>query len=808
MIFSEAVASSNGFLLLLPTATVTFGTMVILIFTAMTNHPILHRISLLLFWLISISVSAQVPDMRNFQRLKSNGPLPVDFVTPTAEKYKNDLAKVDRSQQQSIQEAEDEFYLLTNYQVDQMRFSGEVLVNDSLGLFVNQVADSLLAHDPELRKKLHFYILRTPVVNAFATDQGVIFVTVGLLTRVRNEAELAFVLAHEIIHYKRRHVVTGYLETEKMRQGTEKYEGITLNNRFYKKHSYSRSQETQADEEGFELLLKSNYDPHAAVKGFDLLAQADFPFTDTTFSRHFFETDYFVLPSKFQPDTVKPFKIDEEDGDNDLATHPSVGKRRRGMARKFKNASDTIGSYFLVSEARFQRIRMMARFEECALHTDEGEYTDAVYMTYAMLQYYPGNPYLEKEMARALYGSVLDKNAFFNFADLSALFENLFVITTTDGGSDSKPTGEIGRMKRVFRKTDSEGWNVLALQYAWALHKKYPADSDITTWCTAIFRELTVFNELKQDDFQTSDSLYIKLGDIAAADTTLKKKVKDNTARARYQLAIDSYDLDSIYTDLEYWSFAFVQEFKEPEFMAMFKTAIAFSDSLEQIKELKDQMSNSEERRYDRRRKSELLGAQGIQRVVLVDPQYAVYDQRKERIPLDIPATLEGRATFIAEMQRSAQLCNINLQLLDQTTLDTTAAAAFNDLNTAGRWLSVRDDVRASKLMPYSQEDMKAMAAKYGTNYFMWTAYVVSRDKRPFTFIRAVSLLLLPIAPHTAYRLATPREDVNFITIVYDVSTGKLVYSRQTEMQRQRNTPTRMRLHVYDLMRQLSNPKK
>jgi beta-barrel assembly-enhancing protease len=773
----------------------------------MINHPLLQRLAVLLCCLLPLAAAAQLPGMQNFKRPVSNGPLPVDFVTPTAEKYKNDLAKIDKSQQQSIQEAEDEFYLLTNYQVDQMRFSGEVLVNDSLGLFVNQVADSLLAHDPELRKKLHFYILRTPVVNAFATDQGVIFVTVGLLTRVRNEAELAFVLAHEIVHYKRRHVVTGYLETEKMRTGTEQYEGITLNNRFYKKHSYSRSQETQADEEGFELLLKSNYDPHAAVKGFDLLAQADFPFTDTTFSRSFFENDYFVLPSKYQPDTIKPFKIDEEDGDNDLATHPSVGKRRRGMARKFRNTADTTGSYFLVSEKQFYRVRMMARFEECALHTDEGNYKDAIYMTYAMLQYYPGNPYLEKEMSRALYGSVLDKNMLFDFGDFAALFQNIFIVSGGDFSED-KPTGEIGRFKRVAGKTQSEAWNVLALQYVWNVYAKYPNDSDIKTWTTALFREMTFFHEMKQDDFQSNDSLFLKLGDLAAADSTLKKKVKSTSARDRFQLAVDSYDIDSIYTDVHYWSFTFIDELKDPKFISMFKSATQYADSVKQVNEMLDQMSSAESRRYRRRRKSELLGTQGIRRIVLIDPQYAVYDQRNERVPLDINATLEGREQFVYELKRSAGLCNVELTLLDQTVLDTTSAAAFNDLNTANRWLAVRDDVRASKLMPYSQADMQAMAQKYGTNYFMWTAYVVAREKRSFTVVRAISLVLLPIAPHTAYRLATRSESVSFVAIVYDVSTGKLVYSNSSEMSNQRNTKSRMRLNVYDLMRQISNPKK
>ena len=76
-----------------------------------------------------------------------------------------------------------------------------------MGMYVNRVTDSLLANDPVTRSQINIYILRSTVVNAFATDRGSIFVTIGLLTRLHNEAELAFVLAHEIVHFKRRHVL-------------------------------------------------------------------------------------------------------------------------------------------------------------------------------------------------------------------------------------------------------------------------------------------------------------------------------------------------------------------------------------------------------------------------------------------------------------------------------------------------------------------------------------------------------------------------------------------------------------------------
>ena len=174
------------------------------------------KILLTLALLPLLAHAQQVPNMDNYRPARSNGPLPKDFLTSTIEKYEKDKGKIDQGQDKNMQKAEEDFYLQTNYSVDQMRFSGDVLVSDTMGIYVNRVADSLLLkQDPELRSKLSFYIMRSPIVNAFTTDQGAIFVTVGLLTRLHNEAELAYVLAHEVIHFNRHHVLTVYVESVK-----------------------------------------------------------------------------------------------------------------------------------------------------------------------------------------------------------------------------------------------------------------------------------------------------------------------------------------------------------------------------------------------------------------------------------------------------------------------------------------------------------------------------------------------------------------------------------------------------------------
>ena len=53
----------------------------------------------------------------------------------------------------------------------------------------------------------HFAILDTASPNAFATPGGYVFVSVGLLRMIENEAQLAGVLAHEVAHISQKHAL-------------------------------------------------------------------------------------------------------------------------------------------------------------------------------------------------------------------------------------------------------------------------------------------------------------------------------------------------------------------------------------------------------------------------------------------------------------------------------------------------------------------------------------------------------------------------------------------------------------------------
>lgn len=123
-------------------------------------------------------------------------------------------------------------------------------------------------------------LLNSPVNNAFAIPGGYIYVTRQLVALMNNEAELAGVLGHEVGHVAARHsakrqsaatrntiigvlgsVLTGAL----LGNGTAGQLGqkVFMQGSQMLTLSYSRGQETEADNLGVEYLRRARYDPRA-----------------------------------------------------------------------------------------------------------------------------------------------------------------------------------------------------------------------------------------------------------------------------------------------------------------------------------------------------------------------------------------------------------------------------------------------------------------------------------------------------------------------------------------------------------------
>lgn len=80
-----------------------------------------------------------------------------------------------------------------------------LVADEALQRYVNHVGRWLASQTERAGLPWRFGVLQAPQVNAFATPGGHILLTRGLVERMKNEAELAGVLAHEIAHVLKKH---------------------------------------------------------------------------------------------------------------------------------------------------------------------------------------------------------------------------------------------------------------------------------------------------------------------------------------------------------------------------------------------------------------------------------------------------------------------------------------------------------------------------------------------------------------------------------------------------------------------------
>jgi hypothetical protein len=85
----------------------------------------------------------------------------------------------------------------------------KLMQDPELNRYINQVGHLVVAASSGFDLTFRFFIIDDPkAVNAYGCPGGYIFVTRGLLGHIKNEAELAAVLAHEVAHVAYQHGLT------------------------------------------------------------------------------------------------------------------------------------------------------------------------------------------------------------------------------------------------------------------------------------------------------------------------------------------------------------------------------------------------------------------------------------------------------------------------------------------------------------------------------------------------------------------------------------------------------------------------
>lgn len=168
------------------------------------------------------------------------------------------------------------------------------LLEDSLAQKLDEIVQNVLAkNDIRARDRLRFLISRSGIPNAFTSGDGTIVINLGLISRLKNWEQLAFVICHELGHHQMNHVnesidkrikLTNSAEFKKRVKASKRGENYANENlaEFLKDNvlsfaQHSRTAELETDSLGYEFYLKAGYDKANALTLLQTLGELDSP---------------------------------------------------------------------------------------------------------------------------------------------------------------------------------------------------------------------------------------------------------------------------------------------------------------------------------------------------------------------------------------------------------------------------------------------------------------------------------------------------------------------------------------------------
>jgi len=250
-------------------------------------------------------------------------------------------------------------------------------VNDYLQSIVKKIIDA----NPVLQNTdARIVFTRDDWPNAVSLGDGSIAINGGLFIFLNNEAELAFVICHELSHYYLDHtnkeikkIVDLYnseeFTTEVKRISKQQYGARTQFDELMKKMAFgsrrhSRENEAEADKQAFLFLKNTGYDCNGIISCLQLLnniddssiykpfiPEATFNFTDYPFKKKWTEKES-VLFGRLITDETSPLSIHEKDS---LKTHPDCAMRISLLRDSIKKIS--AGKKFLFDENFFNQLK-------------------------------------------------------------------------------------------------------------------------------------------------------------------------------------------------------------------------------------------------------------------------------------------------------------------------------------------------------------------------------------------------------------------------------------------------------------------
>lgn len=161
----------------------------------------------------------------------------------------------------------------------QMKFSGDFVDDAEVKKDLDLLVAPLVAVAGREGVAFHFFIVKANEVNAFALPGGHVVIHTALIAAAKTPEEVLGVLAHEMAHVTERHVLRGLVETAGLYFLVDFLIGdisgliavAADQGAFLLSQKFSRDFERDADDTGWDFLIKARIDPRGMIDFFETL---------------------------------------------------------------------------------------------------------------------------------------------------------------------------------------------------------------------------------------------------------------------------------------------------------------------------------------------------------------------------------------------------------------------------------------------------------------------------------------------------------------------------------------------------------
>jgi beta-barrel assembly-enhancing protease len=467
-------------------------------------------------------------DFDRYVPLQSQDPLPDFFGRTSTDKAREDAQQISHKESGSrrLAKKEKEFITISQFEIDRYLSSGKVIFNDPLSQYCNRIMKRVLGEESKANE-VQVFIIRSSTVNAFATRQGYILMTIGMLAQLETEAQLAFLLCHEFIHYRNEHSLVTVRENEKISRRASNSRLRNAADTELEKSRFSRELESEADLEGLEIFLKSAYSRKAPDQLMDILKYSYLPFEEVPLQRSFLELTNLKLPDSRWLAEVLDIDAEEiETRDDEYSTHPNLRKRRRDIEAELsrKNEASNKGEDFLESEEIFNYVQKVARFELVRLNLLEKEFAEALYHVFLLMRSDSNSYFLHWAKSRALYGLSTYSNE-----------RKLMSVHT----ATKKVQGNSQAVYHLIYEMSREELTLFALKHVWDFRTRFPEDREANLLAESLViqgvtKHRLYLSQLKSTPFNQEDTVQ-----TTGSGTRSRLKQKKSDSRYIYHAFID-----------------------------------------------------------------------------------------------------------------------------------------------------------------------------------------------------------------------------------------------------------------------------